>query len=249
MTSKRLIRPLLASIALPLALAACGSSDDAASGAPKGDAIAAIPAPAGQNWNEVASETPEGGIVVGNPDAPIKLVEYASHTCPHCAEFAKEGAAGLEEAVATGRVSYEMRNQIHDGLDLTMALLVRCAPPAASHALANQAWANLEGIITTAQANQAGMQAAMQSQGPDRFQKIADASGLLDFFGSRGISRDAANKCLADTAKADRIAKNSTEQSEELKVDGTPFFFLNGSPLSARSWPEVKAALEQAGAR
>lgn len=248
MTSNRLIRPLLASIALPLALAACGSSDDA-TGAPKGDAIAAIPAPAGQNWNEVASETPEGGILVGNPDAPLKLMEYASHTCPHCADFAKEAAPGLEEEVATGRVSYELRNQIHDGLDLTMALLVRCAPPAASHALANQAWANLEGIITTAQANQAGMEAAMKSEGADRFQKIADASGLLDFFGSRGVSREAAGKCLADTAKADLIVKNSTEQSEELKVDGTPFFFLNGSPLPARTWPEVKAALEQAGAR
>jgi len=76
MTRNRLYRPLLAAVALPLALAACGGSDEG--GAPKGDAIAAIPAPAGQTWNDVASETPEGGIQVGNPDAPIKLVEYAS---------------------------------------------------------------------------------------------------------------------------------------------------------------------------
>lgn len=247
MTRNRLYRPLLAAVALPLALAACGGSDEG--GAPKGDAIAAIPAPAGQTWNDVAVETPEGGIQVGNPDAPIKLVEYASHTCPHCADYSKESAAEMEEIVATGRVSYELRNQIHDGLDLTMALLVRCAQPAASHALANQAWANLQAIYTTAQGNEAAMQAAMQSQGGGRFVKIAEASGLLDFFGSRGVSREQAAQCLADSAKAERIVDNSTKQSEELKVDGTPTFFLNGAKLDGRTWPEIKAALEQAGAR
>ncbi|MEO0062933.1 MAG: hypothetical protein RLZZ08_1493 [Pseudomonadota bacterium] len=247
MTTNRFFRPILTAIALPLALSACGSDDSATPA--KVDAIAVVPPPAGQTWNDVASSTPEGGIVVGNPNAPIKLVEYASHTCPHCADFSKESVGDMEGIVNSGRVSYELRNQIHDGLDLTMALLVHCAPPVASHALANQAWANLQGIVTTAQANDAALQAAMKDQSPQRFVKIAELTGLLDFFGSRGVSREQATQCLTDKAKSEAIIKNSTTQSEELKVDGTPFFFLNGNPLTSRTWPEVKAALEQAGAR
>ncbi|HCJ80504.1 MAG TPA: protein-disulfide isomerase, partial [Erythrobacter sp.] len=69
---------------LALALAACGSGAEQ-SGEIQGDAIAAIPAPAGSEWRTTAVMTEEGGTLVGNPDAPLKLVEYGSLTCPTCA--------------------------------------------------------------------------------------------------------------------------------------------------------------------
>ena len=135
---------------LALTLAACGSD---AEGPIKGEPIAPIAAPAGQSWIETAAETPEGGFVIGNPNAPLKLVEYASHTCSHCAAFSQEGAAKLDEYVAKGTVSYEIRNQIHDPIDLTIALLARCGTPASFHPLANQAWQNFDSLMTTVQAN------------------------------------------------------------------------------------------------
>ncbi len=44
-------------------------------------------------------ETPDGGFVIGNPDAPLKLVEYASHTCSHCAEFSDEGSGPMHDEI------------------------------------------------------------------------------------------------------------------------------------------------------
>ena len=67
-------------------LAGCGSGEDGS--VPQGEVAAAVEAPAGQQWFDVVATTPEGGWLVGNPNAPVKLVEYGSVTCPACAAFA-----------------------------------------------------------------------------------------------------------------------------------------------------------------
>jgi len=244
----RLRQPLLAAVAAPLilALAACGSGED---GTVSGEPIAPVAAPAGTSWVETASVTPEDGYVIGNPDAPLKLVEYASHTCGACANFSQESASAIDEYVESGTVSYEIRNQIHHPIDLTLAMLMRCGEPTAFHPLARQAWANLTEILDRAQQNQAAMEAAMQAPEAERFQRIGEAAGLLDFFAARGVSRDQALQCLADTDKAKQIVENSNTQSEELNVTGTPTFFLNGRMLTEARWADVEAALQAAGAR
>lgn len=243
----RIGRTLTSALALAgaLALAACSGSETEEAAATSAEPIAAIAAPAGQNWVDTAATTPEGGVVIGNPNAPIKLVEYASHTCGHCASYAEESGGKIDAYVSSGRVSFELRNQIHDPVDLTISLLARCGEPAAFHPLAHEAWANLNGIIEKAQANPA----AMQGQGDDRFVQIANAAGLLDFFAARGISRDKATQCLSDTAKAESIVAASNTQSQELDVTGTPTFFINGAKIDASNWAAVEAALQQAGAR
>ena len=235
----------LAAAPLALALAACGSDE----GAPSGEPIAPIAAPAGTSWVETAAVTPEGGYVIGNPDAPLKLVEYASHTCPACAAFSVGGAAKLDEYVEKGIVSYEIRNQIHNSIDLALAMLMRCGEPSAFHPLANQVWANLPAVMTRAQQDQAALDAAAQVPEAQRYQAIAEAAGLLDFFAARGVSRDQAMQCLANTDQAQQIATNSNTQSEELNVTGTPTFFLNGRMLTETGWEDVEAALQAAGAR
>jgi protein-disulfide isomerase len=247
MPSLRRIALIVAAAPIALALAACGDSADDA--APTGEALAPIAATGSASWVETAAVTPEGGYRIGNPNAPLKLVEYASHTCGHCAAFSMEGAAKLDEYVAKGTVSYEIRNQIHDPLDLTIALLARCGTPASFHPLANQAWQNFESIMTNVQANGAALEQAQSAPPAQRFQAIAQASGLLDFFAARGISRDQAMQCLADTGKAQQIADASQSQSDELEISGTPTFILNGAKVEGTNWASVETALKAAGAR
>ena len=245
------LRSASLAFAATIALAACNSKDDAASGEiAEGKPVAAVPAPAGQSWSDVASFTPEGGVVEGNPNAPIKLVEYASHTCSHCAEFSEKGSEAIRSKyVATGKVSYELRNQIHDPIDLTFAVLARCAGPEAFHAFAEQGWTNLAPMFETFNANKAGLDAAMQQQGAARFDGIAQAAGLYDFFAQRGVSRDQAKTCLAKTDTATQIAANSDTQSNELNVTGTPTFFINGNNVGAQTWETLEPMLQRAGAR
>ena len=236
----------LAAAPLALALAACGSEVE---GPPVGEPIAPIAAPAGQSWVDTAAVTPEGGYVIGNPNAPLKLVEYASHTCHVCAEFSQQGAAPMDEYVATGVVSYELRNLIRDPVDLSIAMLARCGTPQVFHPLANQAWQNFDALMATVQANGAALEQAQAAPPAQRLQAIAQAAGLLDFFAARGISRDQAMTCLADTAKAQQISDASDAQSDELQLSGTPTFFLNGALLEGTSWSLIEPALQRAGAR
>jgi protein-disulfide isomerase len=241
------LRSLVLAATLALSLAACG--DSAEDGAVSGEPIAPIAAPAGTSWVETAAVTPEGGNRIGNPEAPLKLVEYASHTCGACAAFSTTGAAPLDEYVAKGIVSYEIRNQVHNPIDLTLAMLMRCGEPTAFHPLANQVWANLPAVMTRAQQDPAALTAAMQAPEAQRYQQIAEAAGLLDFFAARGVSRDQAMQCLANTDQARQIAENSETQSEELNVTGTPTFFLNGRLVEGITWAEIEPALQTAGAR
>lgn len=242
---------LAASLAtgLALALAAC-SGGETETATLEGEAIAAIPAPEGQQWTDVVTVTEQDGYLLGNPDAPLKLVEYASHTCSHCAEFAEKGAPALKkDYVSTGVVSLELRNLIRDPVDLTIATLVRCGQPENMMPLADQAWAALEPIFATLNQNGAALQAAAELPPEQRFIAIAEAGGLIDFFAARGLSSDQARTCLADGAKIQAMAERSTQQGNEFEITGTPTFILNGQKLEVNQWEGLEPVLQRAGAR
>lgn len=248
MPTIRHIALALCAAPLALALAACGAKDDT-TGAATGEALTPIAAPAGTSWSETAAATPDGGFRIGNPDAPIKLVEYASHTCSHCAEFSQKGSGPMDGYVDKGTVSYEIRNLVRDPVDLTIAMLARCGPAESFHPLADQVWGNFTTLMNTFQSNGAALEAASQQPEARRLQAIAQASGMLDFFAARGVSKDQAMACLADTDKAQAIVDKSQKDSEDLKLQGTPTFFINGKQIDGTTWEIVEPALQAAGAR
>ena len=237
--------------ALALTLAACNSGEGDDADAPiAGEPIAAIAAPDGQQWTDVVNVTEEGGYVVGNPDAPLKLVEFASHTCGACANFSQQGNPPLKkDYISTGVVSLELRNLVRDPLDLTIAALVRCGQPENMQPLADQAWGSFNEIMGAAQQNGQAINTAAQLPPNQRFVGIAEASGLIDFFAARGLSADQSRSCLADNASIEAIAQRSQEQAVALGVSATPTFFLNGRQLDVNQWPGLEPILQRAGAR
>ncbi|MDE2595667.1 MAG: thioredoxin domain-containing protein [Sphingomonadales bacterium] len=240
----------LALVALPLALTAC-KKDGADATAPSGAPIAKIAPPAGKAWSDVVSATPEGGFVMGNPNAPIKLVEYGSLTCPHCAEFAEKSAAPLRDNfVASGRVSFEFRNFVRDAIDITAAQLTHCGTPESFFPLTEQVFANQKDMFAKAQAaGQPAYEAAMNQTDGKRGLALGQLTGLVDFFAARGISKDQAAACLSDTAKAQKLAKDTQDQGAQFDIQGTPTLLINGAKIDTVSWDEVKARLETMGAR
>jgi protein-disulfide isomerase len=241
-------------IALPLMLsvAACsGEADKSAEGPTKGEPIAAIPAPAGKNWAETVTKTDKDYYVLGNPDAPIKLVEYASLTCSHCAEFAEQAFATIRDKyVASGRVSFELRNFVREPLDLTASMLTRCGPNESYFALTEQVLANQADIFTKAQAmGQQRFEAALAMPDDQRFVALADGTGLIDFFAQRGISRDQAMQCLTNVGTAKLLADNTAAATKEDKIEGTPTFFLNGRKVEFTGWPALETEIQAMGAR
>jgi protein-disulfide isomerase len=248
MSSFRRLAFALCAAPLALGLAACGSGDDAPAAA---EAVAKVAAPAGQQWIDVVAITPEGGWLAGNPEAPIRLVEYGSLTCPACAAFSVSGMQQLrDDYVNSGRVSYELRSvPLHGTIDLVLTRLLECAPKEAAHPLSEQLWANNAAVLQAAQGNAAALEQAMSLPENQRFVAFAEQSGLLDFFAARGVSRDQAAVCLADPAAMQSLANRLVAQNEKDQITGTPTFFLNGARLPETDWASVQAALQRAGAR
>lgn len=236
---------------LALALASCGetTTDPAAAEAAR---IEPVPAPAGTSWRDTVTVTAENGHLVGNPNAPIKLVEYGSLTCPTCAAFAEEGMEPLlSKYVDSGRVSFELRNfAVHGPVDIVLARMARCGTKEAVVPLSDQVWRNLQSIMGPLQANQAGAEQAMNLPMEQRFAALAEVGGFYDFFASRGISEDQAKTCLADVPSLEKLANDTQTYASQDQVTGTPTFTLNGRKLDGvNGWAALEPVLQRAGAR
>lgn len=233
---------------LALALAACGSADD--EGGVAGEPVAAVPAPEGQEWAEITQVTDLQGHMIGNPDAPIKLIEYGSLTCGTCANFTQTGFETLrDEYINSGRVSFELRPMVLNPFDLVITRLARCSTDEAVVPLSEQVWQNFSEVMAGPQQAGEQFEQAMSLPEDQRFVAAAEVTGLLDFFATRGLSRDQARACLADVPSVTAIAERSQQQGEELGVTGTPTFFVNGAKQNVVSWQDLEPILQRAGAR
>ncbi len=250
MISARISRfPLALAIAAPLALAAC-SSEEALEGGVSGEPIAAIPAPEGTTWGNTVTLSEDGfATITGNPDAPLKLAEYASHTCGACANFAVNGKPGLKEYIETGVVSFEQREVFLNTFDVVIAALATCGPKERTQVLSDEVWTNLQGVMQGLQGNPQGVEAAAQLPIEERFVRLGEVTGLVDFFAARGLSADQARTCLADTAKIEALEQGAREKANEVEVAGTPTFTLNGQKVDANQWGSLEPILQRAGAR
>ncbi len=242
---------LLAALPLTLGLAACDKKGDAATGdVASSEPIAKIAAPAGKNWNETFAVTPEGGYLLGNPEAPIKLIEFGALSCSHCAAFSKEGFPKLrDDYVASGRVSYELRLFLLNALDMPAALLATCGSPEAVIPLSEQFWEYQPTMFANLQKDEAAFQQVSNLPVDKRFAGIAQLGGMSEFFASRGIAAAQGASCLADTARATKMATTNEQWSKEFDITGTPTFFLNGSKTGVATWAELEPMLQKAGAR
>jgi protein-disulfide isomerase len=246
------IKSLLTAAVAVLALASCGSGE---TGAAKGDPVAAVAAPAGQQWVDVVSKTPAGGYIVGNPDAKIKLIEYASVTCSHCRDFKVEGFEPLmKDYVGTGKVSFELRNFLLNSYDVPISILTRCTGPDAYFGLTEQFFDSQTEFLNQAQkVDPAKLQAALALPENQRFVTLGQELGVIEFFKARGVPEDQAKACLAKPENAKELVDMTEKAGKEADVKGTPSFTLNGVNFGLEpgtsGWSQVKKRLQEAGAR
>ena len=246
-----MIKPTFALAALSLALVSCSGGDATDGASATGDPVAAVKPPPGGDWTETVAKTADGGHLMGNPDAPIKLIEYGSRTCPTCAKFDVEGMAPLKKNfISTGKVSYEFREYpVHGALDLAPSLLGTCVEPVAFFPMLDQMMANQSDFLDKTGSLPQEQLAAVQDQ-PDKVAMIlAEKLGYLDFVKARGLSEPQARACLTDPARIKAFAANGERATTEFQVGGTPTFILNGNKIDTNSYQGVSEALMAAGAR
>ena len=246
------MRSTLCALAALTLLAACGSNGGGNAGAPA-KPVAAVTAPAGQDWTQTVVKTAEGGYRMGNPDAAIKLIEYGSRTCPTCGAFGQTGMEPLERGyVASGKVSYEFRDfAVHGPMDFGPSILGRCVGEAAFFPVLEQMYKDQPTLL----AKEEGMQrddalaARLQNATPLQTATIfADYFGYVDWMKQHGLAEQQARACLADP-KALQAVIDLTNKGNTDGVTGTPMFFLNGDKLDGTlSWAQLEPQLKHAGA-
>lgn len=241
---------LAGAAALAFALAGCGGGNGnnlteaaAAQQAP----LPQIPAPNHGDWREVVTMTPDGGYLMGNPNARVKLVEYASLACPHCREFEETGVPSLRDTyVRSGQVSWEFRNFLLNGPDYALTLLARCQPAESFFHLTEQMYAQQTEFFQNIDDSETARigQLSPEQQPP----QLARAMELDTFFARRGMPAARFDSCLADQAQVTRLTQMTNHASTDLGIPGTPTFFINGTmQANTASWsalePELRTAL------
>ena len=209
--------------------------------------FATAAAPAAKDWTQVVTQTPDGAFVLGNPAAKVRVVEYLSYTCPHCAAFAEESAPVLRgQMVKSGRVRLELRNAVRDKLDLAAGALARCAGKAgffgATEAMLSSQSAWLPRGLLFIQTNEGRLGLYPEAA---RLRAYADGAGLTAMMKARGVNDQAIDGCFAPDALAPML--DMTKEAWG-KITGTPTFFVNGKIVPNAHWAELQPALTAAGA-
>jgi protein-disulfide isomerase len=211
--------------------------------------IAQVRAPTG-DWTQIVAATPEGGFRMGNPNAKVKLVEFSSLTCPHCAAFSAEGFPTVRDKyVKSGQVSFEIRNFVRDGLDLTAALLARCGGPTPYFLLTEQMFAAQRDWFTKLQAMPAAEQQKLQGATPQQMRHAyAQGAGLIQFVKIRGVPEAKAQACLDNEAEVNRLTGMVSAANSAYEIQGTPTFIINGAVVpDIATWeglePRLRAAV------
>jgi protein-disulfide isomerase len=163
--------------------------------------------------DELMKPGPLPDLVLGKADAPITVVEYASMTCGHCANFHNKVLPALKEKyIDTGKARLIMREFPLDNLAAAASMLARCTGgdktfPLISALFAKQdAWAFVKG-----------------DPRPE----------LFKFAKQAGFTQESFDKCLADQKLLDDIGAVRTRATEVFGVNSTPTFFINGKKLTA----------------
>lgn len=213
-------------------------------------AKAAAKAPVTRDWSRLVAATPQGGFRMGNPAAPVKLVEYGSLSCPHCRHFAETGYRPLvQQYVRTGRVSYEFRTFLLNGPDISVTLLAHCAgaarffPMAAAVFAAQPDWQGKFAALSDD--DKAALDRLTNEQ---RVVRFAEIGGLPAIAARFGVTPAQARQCLTDRKRL-KMVLDMTQKAIDAGIEHTPTFLINGAAVSAATWEDLEPLLRRPGGR
>jgi len=173
--------------------------------------LALVPPAAAQTVTQTELLVPPelGDRVLGKDDAPVTVIEYASMTCPHCAQFHDKTYPELKKRyVETGKVRFIFREFPLDPLAAGASMLARCAPK-------EQYFAMIETLFHTQRTW------AVEKPLPQ----------LLAIAKQAGFSEQSFNACLSDQKMLEALEAERERASKRFRVQSTPTLFVNGKML------------------
>ncbi|MBL6936236.1 MAG: DsbA family protein [Alphaproteobacteria bacterium] len=168
-------------------------------------------------------------MTLGNPNAPVQVVEYAAPMCPHCAHMNEEGFPVLKkDYIDKGKVFYVFRVFPIGQPDIPAEGIARCLPKANYFAFIDLLFRN-------------------QQKWDPEYQVTDVHGGLVALGRIAGLAPDKIETCMADPANQQRIMASQQDASTRLGITGTPTFVINGDVLpGGAQWATVKEKLDAA---
>ena len=213
---------------LVLAVAACGDNGDTPGQSTDLEVIktqeAADRAEAMELARAAGGQGTWGDIVYGDPNAPVEVIEYASFTCPACANFAINIFPKIKENyIDFGKVKFVYRNLVRDQYDMAASSIARCGTSDVAKRLGE--------VFFERQRDWLGVD-----------DKVAGLASLARRAG--GMSRIQVDRCIANAGMQQHLVKMTQVAATRYKASATPTVIVDGSKLDVASWENIKAAID-----
>ena len=177
--------------------------------------------------SEAVSDLPEvTEMTLGDVNAPVKVIEYSSYTCPHCAAFHVEGFGKLKaDYIDTGKVHFTYREVYFDRIGLWASMVARCG--------GQEKFFGINDLLLKGQKDWLGEGDPVKIA--DNLRKIGRVAGL---------EGDAIDACLEGEATAQSLIAWYQANAEEHAIQSTPSFIVDGQLVAGNNYDKVKAAID-----
>lgn len=174
---------------------------------------------------ETAIEIPD--MVLGDENAPLEVIEYASFTCPHCASFHANVYPLLKaDYIDTGKIKFIYREVYFDRFGLWGSMIARCAGPDRFFAVSNliyekqREWtANRDPAVVI-----------------EELRKLAKTAGMND---------ETLDACMSDADQAQALVGWYQANAERDSIDSTPSFLIGGEKYGNMTYENFKTILDE----
>ena len=192
-------------------------------------AAAAMSALAIAGCSQGAKGAAEGDMSLGDPNAKVKMVEYASASCVHCAAFATDVFPAFKaKYIDTGKVHYTLKEFLTPPAEMAAAgfLVARCAGEDKYFTVLDSVFRNQQEMFTSGDLR----------------------GGLLKVAQSAGMTEEQFNKCVSDEEALKALNARVDRAVKQDKITGTPTFFVNGKKIAEGevSMAQLEAAVAEA---
>ncbi|MDQ2089548.1 DsbA family protein [Marimonas arenosa] len=185
----------------------------------------ALPATSESHSEAATDENAVIEMTLGAEDAPVTLIEYASFTCSHCANFHADQFKKLKaDYVDTGKVRFILRDVYFDRVGLWAGMLARCEP---------DRYFGVAGLIFEKQGEW------LNSRDP-----VTLADNLRKLGKVAGLEEDRINACMEDADKAKALVDWFQANMEVHKIEGTPALVIDDTVYGNQSYEDLKVIID-----
>lgn len=165
-------------------------------------------------------------MMIGNPDAEVTVIEYASFTCPHCGSFHKNAFKDLKsDYIDTGKINFVYREVYFDRFGLWAGMLARCGG-------SDRYFGFVDALY------------AQQSEWTGGGDPGTIADNLRRLGRTAGLSDEQVNACLQDRDMAEALVATYEINAEADDISSTPSFVINGEKYANMAYTEFSAVLD-----